>query len=134
MQHRQKFIDQLKEEFKQRLRTKMANNEEAKAITQALIVQGMLRMMEKHILIEGAEGQKRLIEEVIPGCEAQFAEIMRGETEKEMQATLSISNYSLETKHHDIIGGVFLRSQDGLIVCDNSLDARIDLALEQLLP
>jgi vacuolar-type H+-ATPase subunit E/Vma4 len=29
---------------------------------------------------------------------------------------------------------VFLRSQDGLIVCENSLDARVDLAIEQLLP
>jgi vacuolar-type H+-ATPase subunit E/Vma4 len=40
----------------------------------------------------------------------------------------------MEREKKNIIGGVFLRSLDGLIVCDNSLDARVDLVLEQLLP
>jgi vacuolar-type H+-ATPase subunit E/Vma4 len=33
-----------------------------------------------------------------------------------------------------IIGGLFLRSNDGVIVCDNSLDSRVSLCFEQLLP
>jgi vacuolar-type H+-ATPase subunit E/Vma4 len=33
-----------------------------------------------------------------------------------------------------VIGGVFLRSNDGGIVCNNSLDARVSLIFEHLLP
>lgn len=51
-----------------------------------------------------------------------------------MNVSLSISEYSLEDRHKEIIGGVFMRSNDGLIVCDNSIDARVDLIFEQLLP
>ena len=51
-----------------------------------------------------------------------------------MSATLTISDYSLEDKNKNIIGGVFMRSHDGLIICDNSLDARVDLIFEHLLP
>ena len=51
-----------------------------------------------------------------------------------MHTTLAISEYNLEDKHKAVLGGIFLRSQDGLIVCDNSIDARISLIFEHLLP
>lgn len=44
-----------------------------------------------------------------------------------MESRLVLSEYSLEDKNKGIIGGVFLRSSDGLIVCDNSLDSRVKL-------
>lgn len=107
----------------------MSNETQARNITQALIVQGMLRMMERNVMIEGTEGQKGLLKQIIPNCQNQFAEIMKRETGKDTQVSLGISDYSLENKQKNIIGGIFLRSQDGLIVCENSLDARVDLAL-----
>lgn len=51
-----------------------------------------------------------------------------------MESKLGVSDYSLEDINKKIIGGVFLRSQDGVIVCDNSLDSRVRLIFEQLLP
>lgn len=51
-----------------------------------------------------------------------------------MESKLTISEYTLEEKNKDIIGGVFLRSSEGVIVCDNSLDSRVRLLFEQLLP
>jgi len=129
MQERYKFIEQLKEELKQKLKNVMSNETQARNITQALIVQGMLRMMERNVMIEGTEGQKGLLKQIIPNCQNQFAEIMKRETGKDTQVSLGISDYSLENKQKNIIGGIFLRSQDGLIVCENSLDARVDLAL-----
>ena len=51
-----------------------------------------------------------------------------------MESKLSLSEYGLEGATAKIIGGVFLRSSDGFIVCDNSLDSRVQLIFEQLLP
>lgn len=66
-----------------------------------------------------------MIKSLFGTCQSQFNEILKRETGKDSQVVLSLSEYSLESKHKSIIGGVFLRSQDGLIVCDNSLDARV---------
>ena len=51
-----------------------------------------------------------------------------------MESKLTISEYNLEESNKKILGGVFLRSSDGVIVCDNSLDSRVRLIFEQLLP
>ena len=51
-----------------------------------------------------------------------------------MESKLTISQYNLEESNKKILGGVFLRSSDGVIVCDNSLDSRVRLIFEQLLP
>lgn len=51
-----------------------------------------------------------------------------------MESKLNLSQFSLEEAHKNIIGGVFLRSNDGSIITDNSLDARVKLIFEQLLP
>lgn len=91
-------------------------------------------MMERNISIESTSSQQSLVQSLFENCQNQFSEIVRGETGKDLQVTLSLSEYSLEQKHKSIIGGIFLRSQDGLIVCDNSLDARVSLIFEQLLP
>lgn len=52
---------------------------------------------------------------------------MEQETTKTMESKLSLSEYTLEEVNRNIIGGVFLRSSDGVIVCDNSLDSRVNL-------
>ena len=51
-----------------------------------------------------------------------------------MESKLTVSEYKLEEKNLTIIGGVFLRTNDGVIVCDNTLDSRVRLLFEQLLP
>ena len=59
---------------------------------------------------------------------------MKKETGKDMDSTLQMSEYSLEERNKNIIGGIFMRSSDGRIVCDNSFDARVSLIFEHLLP
>lgn len=112
----------------------MSDESRAKPITQKLIVQGMLRMMERNVAVESLSTQRNMIQTLFPTCQNQFADIMRKETGKDTQAVLNLSEYNLEAKYKTIIGGIFLRSQDGLIVCDNSLDARVELIFEHLLP
>lgn len=55
----------------------MANETQAKNITKSLIVQGMLRMMERNVLIESSEHHKGLIRQILGDCQNQFADIMK---------------------------------------------------------
>jgi len=59
---------------------------------------------------------------------------MEKETGRSMDSNLTLSVFQLEEMNKKIIGGVFLRSSDGVIVCDNSIDSRVRLIFEQLLP
>ena len=90
--------------------------------------------MEKTIYVETRKEHAALVKEVFPKCEREFKQIIKRETGKDMDVTLEISEYSLEERNKNIIGGVFLRNSDGRIVCDNSFDARIGLIFEHLLP
>lgn len=134
MEVRHKFVEQLKEEVKAKLRIIVSDEAENRKLIRTLIVQGLLRMMEKNVSIEAPNQHKSIVSSVLKDCQDDFAKIMKSETDKDMGVILKISDYSLEERQKDIIGGVFLRSNDGLIVCDNSLDARVDLIFEHLLP
>lgn len=77
MQQRYKLVEQLKSELKAKLKQIMSNEATCKDITQKLIVQGMLRMMERNVLVESIDGQKNTVQSLFPSCQKQFAEIFK---------------------------------------------------------
>ena len=90
--------------------------------------------MERNLNVELKGEQIKEAEKVFANCEKEFSLIMEKETGIFMESKLSISGYNLEECNQKILGGVFLRSSDGVIVCDNSLDSRVRLIFEQVLP
>lgn len=94
----------------------------------------MLCMMERNLSVELKQDHATAVEKLFPDCEGDFSAIILAGTGKVMESRLALSEYSLEEKQQHIIGGIFLRSSDGVIVCDNSLDSRVRLIFEQLLP
>ncbi len=55
----------------------------------------MLRMMERNVSIESLGPQKKMIQSLFGSCQTQFAEILKRETGKDSQVTLTLSDYSL---------------------------------------
>ena len=53
---------------------------------------------------------------------------------KKMESFLDVSEHRLEDNKKNMIGGFYLTSSDGKIVCDNTLDSRVALAFEMMLP
>ena len=89
--------------------------------------------------------------ELIPDCKKAFQEIVRRENMDDSIAQVDLrldERYSLILKNVDetterikkseesntCFGGVVMTNEDGLIVCKNTLDARLELAYQQLLP
>lgn len=84
-------------------------------------------MMERNINVELKGEHIKQAERLFSNCEKSFSQILQKETGREMESKLTISEYNLEESNKKILGGVFLRSSDGVIVCDNSLDSRVRL-------
>jgi len=94
----------------------------------------MLRMMERNVLVEVKVEHRDIVKSIFGPCEKKFKDIVQKETGVDMDSKLTLSEFSLEQSHKNVIGGVFVRSQEGSIMTNNSLDARVDLVFEHLLP
>lgn len=77
MQERYKLVEQLKKELRQKLKLSMKDESKNREITQKLIVQGMLRMMERNISVQSPASQSKLIQSLFPTCQKQFEEIFK---------------------------------------------------------
>lgn len=91
------------------------------------------------------------MKELIPECKKAFQDIVRKENMDDSIAQVDLrldERYSLLLKNVDettertkkseesniCFGGVIMTNEDGLIVCKNTLDARLELAYQHLLP
>ncbi|XP_077239283.1 V-type proton ATPase subunit E-like [Tasmannia lanceolata] len=102
-----------------------------------LIVQSLLRLKEPSVLLRCREADHGLVKSVLEEAKKEYAE----------KANVHAPNVTIDERvylppppsHHDAhgpscSGGVVLASQDGKIVCENTLDARLDVVFRQKLP
>ena len=96
MEVRYKLVEELKSDVRKKLEEVVSDEANYKILAGKLIVQGLLRMMEKNVSIEVPNKHKRLIQETLGECEKNFARIMATETNKDMNVSLALSKYDLE--------------------------------------
>lgn len=103
----------------------------------------MIKLLEKELLLKCKRDDLQLFRELIPECEREFVEIMAREVnqnegdevrvEYRTKLTLVETDF-LNSETGGKCGGVVLTSLDKRIVCDNTLDSRLNLCFEELLP
>ena len=77
----------------------------------------------------------QLCEQQVPGAVQMYADIIKKETGEIAKVTCRVNKDA--AKHlpdHACCGGITVTACHGRIVCDNTLDARIQLCYEELLP
>jgi len=99
-----------------------------------LIVQALIKLEEPAASVLCREEDERLVKSDIPKAIQQYREL----TARDVKLTLStqrinpVSFEGLETP--SCAGGVVLSAQDGKILCNNTLEQRLQTSFEQLLP
>lgn len=101
-----------------------------------LIVQSLLRLKEPSVLLRCRKCDLELVESILTEAKQEYAE-----KAKVHAPNITIDNHvylppPAEYDAHSLYcsGGVVLASQDGKIVCENTLDARLDVVFRQKLP
>lgn len=97
----------------------------------------MIKLLEPELLVRCRQEDVKLIKELIPECEKQYEEIMKREAhgDKTYKTKLTlVDGEFLTAAHGGQCGGVVLTSVDKRIVCNNTLQSRLDLCFEELLP
>eukprot|EP01027_Heterolobosea_sp_BB2_P007637 GEZU01011345.1.p1 GENE.GEZU01011345.1~~GEZU01011345.1.p1 ORF type:complete len:271 (-),score=79.94 GEZU01011345.1:167-979(-) len=91
-----------------------------------LIVQAMIRMMEPRCKVHVKQSDAHLIEGILRDAEADF----KAKTNRSCMLSIDTSKYLPET----VSGGVIVANANDTIMCENTLDSRLALCYEQLLP
>jgi len=82
-------------------------------------------MLEENVEVRCLAKDVNLMNEILPYCEREFADIC------EVKTKLTLGHERLPESE---LGGIVLTSFRGKIVCNNTLRARLDYAVQQSLP
>ncbi len=97
----------------------------------------MIKLLEKELLIKCRREDINLLKQLIPECEREFVETMKREASNsgiEYKTKLTLVENEFLTGTTAEAGGMLLTSLDKRIVCNNTLQSRLDLCFEELLP
>jgi len=107
-----------------------------KKLLKDLIVQGFLRLQEEQATIVARKQDLSLVESVVPEAVAEYKKLSGANVTAVIDKNMFLPpGPEFATKEGEICsGGVVLSSNDGKIICSNTLDARLSMAFEQNLP
>ncbi|KAM7525838.1 hypothetical protein LguiA_015740 [Lonicera macranthoides] len=107
-----------------------------KELLKDLIVQSLLRLKEPAVLLRCRKEDLHLVDDVLHSAKEEYAE-----KAKVHSPEIIVDNIHLPPapSHHNAhglscSGGVVMASRDGKIVCENTLDARLDVMFRKKLP
>ena len=76
-----------------------------------------------------------LVKSIIKECEDAFNRLSQEQTTTKITTKLTLNEqHNLDTDYKELLGGVVLSSLRGRITCINTLDARLNYCLDDMLP
>jgi len=131
---REEALDQIYHETVQRL-NHISESADYKDLLKNLIVQGLMRLGEPVVSVSVREVDAKLAESVLNSA----AELYHKKTNKTVSLSIDRSHPlppppSEKRSGPSSAGGVLLSANEGKVLCNNTLEQRLTLAFEQLLP
>lgn len=107
-----------------------------KKLLKDLIIQSLLRLKEPSVLLRCREVDRSLVESVLEDAKKEYAKKASVQPPKVTVDGVYLPPPPKSADAHgpSCAGGVVLASQDGKIVCENTLDARLEVIFRQKLP
>nr|KYP68269.1 V-type proton ATPase subunit E2 [Cajanus cajan] len=104
-----------------------------------MIVQGLLRLREPSVLIRCREGDRKIVESLLEEVKKEYTEKSKVQApnitlDDRVFLPPPPKNGAVDSHEPSCSGGVVLASEDGKIVLENTLDARLDVIFRQKLP
>lgn len=107
-----------------------------KHLLRDLIVQGLLRLKEPAVLLRCREADRWFVHSILEEAKEEYAKKAKLHTPQIIvdEETYLPPAPNADTVGHSCAGGIVLASKDGKIVCENTLDARLNVVFGQKLP
>lgn len=117
------------------LRNYTTDDNRNKALLRDLIVQGLIKIFEPDVIVSVRAKDVRLADSVVKEATDKYIAIMKKEANQDVSKVKVTINHAPEGMQPDSkAGGVVLYAKQGKIVCDNTLDTRLDQVYYDLKP
>jgi len=126
LKSREDHIKVLREDARKKLAELSQDVQGYKKILEGLIVQGLYQLIEDNVLIRCRQKDVAHVQEVLPKAIESF----RSATKRDTKVTIDNNNFLSP----DLAGGVELIAQNGRIKVENTLESRLELICQQMLP
>jgi len=126
LKHRDDHVASVMEEAKVMLAGITKDKAKYSAILQQLLTQGLCQLLEPALLVRCRQMDQGLVEQVIPAALASY----KAQVGKECQVKLDTESWLPADK----TGGLEILAQKGKIKVDNTLEARLGMVSQQILP
>ncbi|XP_027081336.1 V-type proton ATPase subunit E [Coffea eugenioides] len=136
LQAQDDLVNSMKEAASKELLRVSQDHHSYKHLLKNLVVQSLLRLKEPSVLLRCRKDDLRLVESVLNSAKEEYAEKAKVHAPEIIVDSIHLPP---APSHHNVhgpscSGGVVLASRDGKIVCENTLDARLDVVFRQKLP
>ncbi|KAJ1386062.1 V-type ATPase subunit E [Sesbania bispinosa] len=137
LQAQDDVVNKMKEAASKDLLNVSRDHHVYKILLKDLIVQGLLRLKEPSVLLRCREDDLHLVEDVLDSAAREYAEKANSHppeiiVDNKVYLPPAPSHHNSHESYCS--GGVVLASRDGKIVCENTLDARLDVVFRKKLP
>jgi len=139
MRERDKIMKKLKEEVAQELAAVSKNNKYPDLI-RYLIAQGLMIITENKVEVQCRKEDETIVKNELKSAVKLYTDFIKDATGVLPKVTVHLSNDWLPpapvkgVKGVSCSGGVVLSSRNGTIICKNTLDSRLDLCFDNLIP
>lgn len=123
---REDHVRAVLDEARRRLGEVTRDGSKYSTILQALITQGLYQIMEANVTVRARQGDAQLVQNVLPGSVEQY----KRETGKDVVVTLDTESFLPA----DSTGGIELYALQGRIRVVNTLESRLEMIAQQLVP
>jgi len=140
MQRREELVQKVKAHALQKLvQAVSADQKRYETLLKQLLIQGMIKLNEPKLQVMCREIDARVVQRVLEPAAREYEQMILkecGETVK-VEATLSnkmLPGPSIGDGTPSCAGGIKISARDGKIICDNTLDSRLEIAFADLMP
>ena len=129
---RNDLLTSLKDEVKQALVERMRNRGEYETVLGQLIIQGLVRLLERSVKIRVQKKDVDLAKGLLKTVKSKFTEFVKEELKKEITVNLEVDQKRFIPESE--LGGCILICGKGKILYTNTLASRLDLAFYDSFP
>jgi len=122
----------VKEDAKKRL-SRLAMSEKYASLLESLILEGLIRLEGTDVSIRGVSSQGNMIKNALPAAVNKYKQWAEKEKGADFVKEIDIK-YNDKNPTQGSVGGVILATAGDKIIVDNTLETRLDLAMEVRLP
>ncbi|KAI5662932.1 hypothetical protein M9H77_22255 [Catharanthus roseus] len=138
LQAQDDLVNSLKDAVSRELLRVLDDKNAYKKLLKGLIVQSLLQLKEQSVMLRCREMDAALVQSVLDEAKREYAD--KANAKQALNITLDKNVYlppppsGPDSHGPSCYGGIVLASQDGKIVSENTLNARLDVAIRKKLP